>query len=71
MSAGPILIMAVNNICVHLSPGKSGDQYALSRSLTVSNASKRGGCSKVVISSQITLGVLGSDCFARVLPYIV
>jgi hypothetical protein len=66
MDAGPILIMAVNSICVHLSPGKSGDQFPPSRSLTVNNASKRGGCSQVVISSQITLRVLGSDCVARV-----
>jgi len=67
MSAGPILIMAVNNICVHLSPGKSGDQFPLSRSLTVNNASRRGGCSQVVICPQVILRVLGSDCVARVL----
>jgi hypothetical protein len=27
MSAGPILIMAVNNLCVHFSPSKSGISF--------------------------------------------
>lgn len=67
MSAGSILIMAVNNICVHLSLSKSGDQFPLSRSPTVNNASRRGGCSQVVMSPQIVLRVLGSNCVTRVL----
>jgi hypothetical protein len=67
MSAGSILIMAVNNICVYLSLSKSGDQFPLSRSLTVNNTSRRGGCSQVVMSPQNFLRVLARVLVAKTL----